>query len=167
MSTRDDIRILSEVDPHHGRFRDLPDGWFQRSKFITLSERTQGGTPLVAVNLRYPEPCPLDTTADMHIVHWLANLDADKRALARAFVRNIKAINVEMQRVGATRVWGEVPKRATHLTDFLDRAAAAGACKRVDGADVNVGPYEGIPMEGAVFYIGLGQDVTDFMAVRR
>ncbi len=163
MTAQDDLRFLSEVDQHHGVFKDLPDRWFERSGFITLSEQAEDGTPLVAVNLRYPEPCPLDATADMHIVHWLANLHADKQTLAEAFVRSIAAINEEMAAVGATRVWGTVPKRAMHLTEFLDRAAEAGACRRIDGADVNVGEFEDIPMDAAVFYIGLGKDVTRFM----
>ncbi len=163
MTAIDDLRYLSTVDRHHGRFVDASDGWFERSGFITLSEQARDGAPLVAVNLRYPEPCFLDPAADMHIVHWLANLEVDKRLLAVAFVRNIEAINVEMGKVGATQVWGMVPKSATHLTDFLDRAAAAGACKRIDGADVNEGEFEGTPPEHVYFYIGLGQDVTEFV----
>ena len=116
MTARDDLRVLSEVDPHHGRFRDASDGWFERSGFVTLSERARDGTPLVAVNLKYPDPCPLDKRANMRIVHWLANLEVDKRMLSRAFVRSVEAINAHMATVGATRVWGLVPKRAAHLT---------------------------------------------------
>ena len=163
MTPRDDIRFLSTVDSHHGRFGDVPDGWFERSGFVTLSERSQNDVPLVAVNLRYPAPCPIDETADMQIVHWLANLTVDKMMLARAFVRSIQAIHAHMATVGATRVWGMVPKLAPHLTEFLDQVAASGACERFDGADVDVGPFEGIDMAGVVFYVGDGLDVTTFM----
>ncbi len=167
MAAIDDFRSISKVDISHGDMSDIPDRWFERSKFVTLSESTDDGTPLVAVNLRYPEPCLIDSTADMRIVHWLANLEVNRRLLERAFVRSIEAINAHMIEVGATRVWGMVPKKAEHLTAFLDRVAAAGRCQRIDGATISTGQFEGNAPEHVYFYIGLGQKVTDFMAVRR
>ena len=156
MTSRDDLRFLSTVDTHHGTFATVPDRWFERSGFVTFSEQAQDGTPLVAVNLRYPEPCPLDATADMRIVHWLANLDVSKGMLARAFVRSIRTINAHMAEVGATRVWGVLPKQAAHLTAFLDRVASSGKCERVQAVDDD----GDIPWW---YYIGLGQDVTNFV----
>ena len=153
MTARDDLRALSLIDTRHHALRlsDASDGWYERSKFKTLSVQARNGTPLVGVNLRYPAPCPVDATADMHIVHWLTNFNADKRALRRAFVRIITAIHAHMVDVGATRVWGVIGENNTHLTELLAPLLAAGVGERIP-----------IEAEKAWFYVG-GRDVDAFM----
>ena len=39
---------------------------------------------------------------------------------------------------GEGKIWGACPKNATHLFTFLDRVVAAGLCRRVYGATVNL-----------------------------
>lgn len=166
---RNDIRYLAQIDTHHGILGPeedggVTDGWFDRKGYTLLSERAPDGIALVAVALEYPSPCQIDPTATLRIALWLANLDR-RDELLPAYVKNIVAINEHMASVGAERVWGLVPKRADHLTGFLDLVAKAGACEKVDGS--------GIPMLGALdesndwrnawFYIGDRQVVTDFM----
>ena len=150
MTAIDDLRTLSTVDRrHHLRAQDATDRWFDQ--FTTLSEKARDGTVLVAVNLKHPSPCPVDK-ADMQIVHWLTNLDADKRMIQRAYVRIITAIHGHMISVGATRVWGVVRERNDHLTALLQPLLDAGIGKRID-------------LKGTVegwYYVG-GLDVDTFM----
>lgn len=137
MTARDDIRTLSEDDGHHGAFGRLTDRWFDRSGFVTLSERSPSslerpdGQPLSAVNLKYPEPCPVDSTADMQIVHWLMNRKVDSGLLQDTVVRLITAIQAHMVEVGATRVWGVVADADVYLRATLDPLVAAGQITRI------------------------------------
>ena len=43
-----------------------------------------------------------------------------------------------MEGRGEGKIWGACPKNATHLVTFLDRVVAAGQCRRVDGATVDL-----------------------------
>lgn len=165
---RNDLRFLGAIDRRHAFLEDVPDRWFQNKDYVLLSERADDGTPLVAVALEYPSPCPIEPSADVRIAYWVANLNR-REDLLPAFVKSIVAINAEMARLGARRVWGAVPKSADHLTSFLDRVAEAGKCERVDGA--------GIPTAEALddasdygnfyFYIGDREAVTGFMKKER
>lgn len=160
--TQDDLRFLGGIDRRHSFLEGVPDSWFDNNGYILLSVRDTDGTPLVAVALEYPSPCPLDPTADVQIKLWVANLKrmAD---LDAAFVRSVIAINDEMERIGAKNVWGMVPKSAGHMIGFLDRVAAAGQCRKVDGATVTFEDRPAGTLRNFNFYIGNRQMVTDFM----
>ena len=151
MTAIDDLRYLSTVDRHHQlRVQDATDRWFDQFKVLSVTSRD--GTPLVAVNLKHPSLCPVDP-ADMQIVHWLTNLDADKRMIQRAYVRIITAIHGHMISVGATRVWGVVRERNDHLTALLQPLLDAGIGKRIDLENEHVDGW---------YYVG-GLDVDTFM----
>jgi hypothetical protein len=165
--TQDDIRALALIDKRHRSLADVSDRWFDRSGFTWFSERAVDDTPLVAVALDYPQTCPIDKTANMMIKYWLANLNRRGDLLA-AYVENIKAINAHMATVGAEKVWGLVPKTSDWMTGFLDRVAAAGACKKTDGAGIPIGddldPND--DYRNFYFYVGERQAVTDEMEAR-
>lgn len=161
---RDDLRYLGAIDRRHSFLESVPDRWFQNKGYTVLTERAVDGTPLVGVALEYPSVCPVDATATMQIRYWLGNLDRRAELLA-AYIKNIVAINDHMASVGASRVWGAVPKKATHLTSFLEPAALAGACRQVDGAGITLGDAmdEEDDCRNFWFFIGDRQTVTDFM----
>jgi len=161
---RNDLRYLGGIDRRHSFLESVPDRWFQNKGYTLLTERAVDGTPLVGVALDYPFPCPIDETATMMIRYWLGNLNR-RAELLPAYIKNIVAINEHMATVGAKRVWGAVPKKATHLTSFLEPAARAGACRRVDGAGITIGDVvdEEDDYRNFWFFIGDRQTVTDFM----
>lgn len=129
---RDGIKILATIDIRHSFLATAQPGWFDRRGHTILIERAVDDVPLVGVMLRYPFTCPEDETATMWIQYWLANLDRNAE-LGNAFKANIQAIYGEMVRVGATRVWGLVPKDAPHFATLLDPIATAGKCAKIDG----------------------------------
>ena len=151
MTAVDDLRALSTVDKrHHLRAQDATDRWFDQ--FEVLSVTSRDGTPLVAVNLRHPSLCPVDP-ADMQVVHWLTNLDADKRMLGTAYAKLITKIHDYMVEVGAKRWWGIVRERNEHIVEIFETAIGEGVVTRVVLED---GPIHGW------YYIG-GLDVDTFM----
>lgn len=152
-TVRDDLRYLATIDRRHSRLADVTDGWFQRTGYPVLSVRAGDGTPLVAVALAYPSPCPVDPTATVQIKYWLANLERPGE-LQAALVQNIIAIQAQMTSTRVRRVWGAVPKSATHLTDLLDPVAEAGACAKVEGTE---------DWANAYFYIGDRDTVAEFV----
>lgn len=166
-SVEDDLRYLAGIDTRHRGLADVSDAWFERMGFTLLSDRAPDNTPLVAVVLQYDEPCPIDPTATVKIKYWLANLNRPDDLLA-AFARNIIAINDNMATANAQRVWGAVPKTATHMTSFLNRVAEAGACNKVNGAGIPIDP--GLSQENDLrnflIYVGDRQRVTDAMEGR-
>jgi hypothetical protein len=163
-TVQDAIRFLGAIDTRHRELVNVSDRWLERKGYTLLSERAPDGTPLVAVALEADSPCPIDAAAKVQIKYWVANLERVKDLLP-AYVKNIAAINAHMASVGAEKVWGLVPKTAEHMTGFLDLAAAAGACKKVDGATVKIDPATSIipDYEGFWFYVGERQAVTDHM----
>lgn len=167
-SAQDDLRALGAIDTRHRSLVDVSDRWLERMGYTLLGERAPDGTPLVAVALEHPSPCPIDPTATVKIKYWVANLHRPDE-LTAAFAKNIAAINAHMASVGAQRVWGAVPKTATHMTVFLDKVAAAGGCVKVDGAGIPI-EEKGNPendYRNFSLYVGDRQDVTDEMRARR
>lgn len=150
---RDDINKLGAIDKRHSFLATVGDDWFDASGLTILTERDRDDEPLVGVMLKYPYPCPVDKDADFQIKYWLADLNRPD-ALDAAFKANIAAIYVEMARVGATWVWGAVPKRADHLTVRLNPIATAMKCTRVEGES---------HYKNFIFYIGEGDTVNTWV----
>ena len=153
MTAQDDLRALSLVDTHHRFMEDVNPRWFERMGYTALSERT-GNKATVGCVLSYPDPCPVDATATMRIVYWLSDLTLSRPKLLVALTKNALAITAEMERVGAAKVWGWVPRNAEHLTSFLDAVVAAGKCVKVDGTG---------ELAGGIFYIAGRLDAAEYM----
>lgn len=159
---REDFRFLSEIDTHHQALGRVTDGWFDRVGFTFVSYR-RGRVPLAALALDYPAVCPIDALADTRIVYWLLNLEESDVRQMRGLAKTVKMVQDEMEANGSTRVWGSVPKTATHLLAFLDRMIDAGIGLRTDGADVPIDDDPADNYGNFIFYIGGRDEAGNFL----
>ena len=132
MTEFDDFRRLADKDQRHRMLRFASDAALGRLEIDV--QRDRRGKPIVAVGL-VKETCPVDPDANYRIKYWLGDTDED---LVAALTRSSLAVVRAMEGRGEGKIWGACPKNATHLVTFLDRVVAAGLCRRVDGATVDL-----------------------------
>ena len=132
MNEYDDFRYLADIDRRHRMLRFVSDSTLGRMERDVQYD--QQGKPLVAVAL-VEETCPVDPDATYRIKYWLGDTDKD---LAAALTKSSLAVVAAMEGRGEGKIWGACPKNATHLVTFLDRVVAAGQCRRVDGAGLEL-----------------------------
>ena len=132
MNIFDDFRRLADIDRRHRMLRFVSDSTLGRMELDVQYDRA--GKPLVGVAL-VEETCPVDSDATYRIKYWLGDTDGD---LVAALTKSSLAVVAEMEGRGEGKIWGACPKSAAHLVTFLDRVVAAGLCRRVDGATVDL-----------------------------
>ena len=156
MTTFDDFRRLADVDQtgRHRMLRFASDAALGRMKLDMQYDRN--GNPIVGVGL-VKETCPVDPDATYRIKYWLG--DTTRRSLIAALTKSSLAVVAAMEGRGVGKIWGACPKNATHLVTFLDRVVAAGLCRRVDGATVDLEQDHG----DFYFYIAERAQAKEFM----
>lgn len=159
MTWQDDLRYLAEIDTRHRRLRHAPDSSLEHLVARDVQHDRQG-KPLVAVGL-VEETCPVDPAATFRIKYWLG--DITRRSLIGALTRSSLAVIAEMQSRGEQKIWGAVPKNATHLVTFLDRVVAAGLCRRVDADDSGDNIANPNPFPDHWYYIADREEAREFM----
>lgn len=158
MTIQDDLRTLAAIDTRHRRLRHAPDS--SLAHLALDVQRDRQGQPVVAVGL-VAETCPVDATATYRIKYWLG--DTTRRSLIGALTRSSLAVIADMQSRGEQKIWGAVPKNATHLVTFLDRVVEAGLCRRVDADEQPDDTGDPNPYPGHWYYIADREEAREFM----
>lgn len=156
-----DLRFLATKDIHHNELSKNPIAWWQTLKYDLIITKDTDNVPLVGSGIT-PEICPIDPSYEIRLLYWVSNLEKGNTKVEEGLAKSCITMMEYLTTKNIDKIWGFVPKYATHLLTFLGKMYDAGMCKRMDG-DAIEWDGEGVsPHINHVYYLGEREKVDQF-----